>query len=431
MMFVRTRVFVSFALIAATQGLVKRSVAAPALTTIQDVLYKADGNRFNGTATITWKSFEAADTSAITMQSMTVNIVDGQFRVQLVPNVDAIPLAYYTVRFASDGRIQFDETWRVPASTTALRLRDVRVATPAQIGQDTAPPVQMEDVVGLVADLNARPLRGPGFLPGRAAVIGESGAIEAATGDPADCVRVDGTSGPCGSGGGSNVSFVDNENPAGAVDGANTVFTLASAPAPAGSLALYRNGMYQKPGQDYGLEDRTVTFVAGATPQPGDTVLASYRLHRETPATALAEVLCSNVGGATSSASPASLGACVIAAGTLNPGDRVEVQFDFLHQGTASAFTFEVHWGATVMVRRAASAGDALVTGRGEAAVTGTAVVMSAQTWGTVLPLGTDVATAEASGGGEVVIDFLGSLATESADSLALSHYTVVRYPAI
>jgi hypothetical protein len=432
MMFVRTRVWIPYALLAAGLGLVEGLVAAPPLTTIQDVLYKADGTRFNGAAAITWKSFEAADSSAITMHSITVKIVDGQFRVQLVPNANSTPQTYYAVRFTSDGKIQFDETWSVPNSVKTLRLRDVRVAVPLAPGQETAPgPIQMEDVVGLVADLNARPLRGPGYLPGRAAVIGESGAVEAATGSPADCVRVDGTSGPCGSGGVLNLSFVDNENPAGAVDGANNAFTLAAAPAPAASLALYRNGMFQKPEQDYTLAERVITFVTEAIPQPGDTVLASYRLQRETLMAAGPEVLCSSEGTLTSSTAPSSLGSCAIGAGTLNAGDRVEVQFDFLHQGATAAFTFEVRWGSTTMVQRTAGAGDALVTGRGEAAVTGGGTQISVQTWGTVLPLGAGVAEAADAPGGQLVIDFLGNLEAAGGDSVKLRHYTVIRYPAI
>jgi len=39
------------------------SLAAPVLTTIQDVLYKADGAPFNGTLTISWNSFQSADVS--------------------------------------------------------------------------------------------------------------------------------------------------------------------------------------------------------------------------------------------------------------------------------------------------------------------------------------------------------------------------------
>lgn len=51
------------------------------------------------------------------------------------------------------------------------------------------------DVAGLVTDLAARPLKGPGFAPSRAAVINSSGAIDAAAGNAANCVLVDGTSG--------------------------------------------------------------------------------------------------------------------------------------------------------------------------------------------------------------------------------------------
>ena len=45
------------------------AAAAPTLTTIQDVLYKADGTRFNGTLSISWSSFQAADNSDIVMQT--------------------------------------------------------------------------------------------------------------------------------------------------------------------------------------------------------------------------------------------------------------------------------------------------------------------------------------------------------------------------
>jgi hypothetical protein len=158
-MFVRRREFISRIVLAAGLVAPAKAPAAPPLITIQDVLYKADGTRFNGSATISWSSFEAADTSNITKHALTVSIVDGQFRVQLVPNADAIPAAYYSVRFVSDGKIQFDETWRVPADTQVVRLRDVRVAAPASEEQQGTGPIQIEDVVGLVADLSARPLR--------------------------------------------------------------------------------------------------------------------------------------------------------------------------------------------------------------------------------------------------------------------------------
>ena len=55
-------------------------------------------------------------------------------------------------------------------------------------------------------ELTLRPRQGIIFLPSRAAVIGATGELESASGDPEDCIRVDGSSGPCGvSGGGSAV----------------------------------------------------------------------------------------------------------------------------------------------------------------------------------------------------------------------------------
>ncbi len=50
------------------------------------------------------------------------------------------------------------------------------------------------DVEGLVTALDLRPLKGPGFVPSRAAVINSSGAIDAAVGNGGDCVLVDGSS---------------------------------------------------------------------------------------------------------------------------------------------------------------------------------------------------------------------------------------------
>src|SRR3954451_21036429 len=92
------------------------SWATPPLTTIQDVLYKADGTRFNGSLTISWTSFEAIDRSVIAQQTTTVNVAYGNFQVHLVPTTTATPASFYTVAYQSDGRSQFQETWAVPSS---------------------------------------------------------------------------------------------------------------------------------------------------------------------------------------------------------------------------------------------------------------------------------------------------------------------------
>jgi hypothetical protein len=76
----------------------------------------------------------------------------------------------------------------------------------------------------------------------------------------------------------SGVAFIDTETPAGTMDGVNASFTLAQVPNPAGSLAVYRNGMRMKSGLDYTIGANAITFGTGYQPQPGDTLVCSYRV---------------------------------------------------------------------------------------------------------------------------------------------------------
>lgn len=261
------------------------ALAAPPLTTIKDTLYKADGSPFEGILMINWKSFEAPDTSNIPTNSLSAQVVRGNLLVRLVPTTTSPKPAYYSVRYVSDGSIQFSEIWSVPPSAQPLRIRDVRIEWPPATGATQPPPtepppvlenIQIDDVQGLRQELDARPTKGLSYLPSRVAVIGPTGELEAAAGELSDCVRVDGSTGPCGASAGAG--FVDGEQPQGAVDGLNRSFTLAGTPAPPASLLLYRNGVLQKQGVDYTLVGNAIDFVAAATPQPGDLLLASYRV---------------------------------------------------------------------------------------------------------------------------------------------------------
>jgi len=260
--------------------------AIPPLTTVQDTLYKADGARFNGVAYIEWKSFQASDASAIASSSVLIPITDGALRVRLVPTSNASAGAHYFVRYHADGRVQFTETWNVPPSTTPLAVAAVRVAHGASTGGVITPPagLTLGDIAGLNDELAARPVKGFTFTTNRVVMTGSTGALESVLGNLSDCIHVDGTTGPCGSGSGSSGSgpgFVDQEMPAGAANGSNTVFTLAQAPSPATSLELYRNGVLQRSGIDYTLSGLTISFGVQSTPQTGDLLTASYRLASE------------------------------------------------------------------------------------------------------------------------------------------------------
>lgn len=415
------------------------ALAQPPLTTIQDTLYKADGTPFNGFLVISWNSFQADNQANIVSQSITVKVVDGYFRVQLVPTADANPPSSYTVTYNSDGRVQFQETWVVGTSTTPLTIADVRVSTtsvpsttptgsPTQAPSQT--PIPESSVTGLTNDLSLRPMKGTGFSPG-VAIIDSTGAIDAVVGNPSDCVFVNGTSGPCG---GANPTYSDGEAPGGTIDGNNTTFTLANVPNPAASLALFRNGMAQQASVDYTLTGSTIQFQTGAVPQPGDTLLAWYRMPPASgsaaPQTATApQVICSRAGTSTSSASFVSLGACTISANVLQPGDRVEIHFDLAHTGTASGFEYQVVWGATTLTDRVATASEVMVAGEGEAGLYSGGAQLRAESWGTVLAFGASAGNATDNVAPGLTINFQAKLSQAASDTIALVNFTVVRDP--
>ena len=263
------------------------SFGAPPLTTVQDILYNADGTRFNGIATITWASFQAVDSSNIPANSITLQVVNGLLRVELVPTTNALSPASYTVVYNSTGSAQSTETWAIPPSNVPVRVRDVRIAggpgTTIGGGGTTGVlnSVSINDVTGLSAALALRPIIGSGFAPSRSAVIDTTGALEAAVGNASDCLHVDGTSAPCATGGStvsSGTVFVDAEVSAGSLNGVNGSFQLGNTPSPASSLSLYRNGLLMKPGTDFTLNGNQVVFASNALPQAGDIMVASYRM---------------------------------------------------------------------------------------------------------------------------------------------------------
>jgi hypothetical protein len=75
----------------------------------------------------------------------------------------------------------------------------------------------------------------------------------------------------------STLNYSDGEVPAGTIDGSNVTFRVAQPPFPQLSLQLAKNGDILQAGDDYELVGNTITFINGALPSPGDTLLAFYR----------------------------------------------------------------------------------------------------------------------------------------------------------
>jgi len=412
------------------------------LTTIQDTLFKADGTRFNGTLTIQWSTFDAVNIGTIDQQSTTVVVVNGNLDVQLAPNATAPPPANaYTVMYQSDGLNQFTETWAVPVSAVPLKVAQVRVAaqTISGLGTGTAAtgtpvPIAESSVVNLIADLAQRPLKGVGYGASAVAYVDDNGMIETAVGDPGNCVFVDGTTGPCG-----QPTYADAETPGGTMDGVNNMFTLANTPL-GSSLMLFLNGLYTTANLDYTLTGSTIQFAAGATPQPGDTLTASYRVDTSAGGnivsdtspggviqTTAAQVICSTAGTSTTAAAWTSLGGCTIPVAGLLSGDRIEVRATFAHSGTATGFSFQVNWGNTAILSRTGGALDSGAVGRADAAITAAGAQVSIESWGSVLPLQVGILNAPAQAG--VAVVFLGELSQAGSDSVTLTNFTVLRYP--
>ena len=117
-----------------------------------------------------------------------------------------------------------------------------------------------------------------GYLPNKAVRTDGAGRFATVIGSDTDCVLVNGSSAPCGSGGGGGtvITFVDGETPSGTVNSSNQTFVLAYMPV-SGSVHLYRNGLRMKLAVDYTIAGATITFISSSTPQTGDVVLVDYR----------------------------------------------------------------------------------------------------------------------------------------------------------
>ena len=112
---------------------------------------------------------------------------------------------YLAVYYQADSVIR-SEIWHTPDWPYPQRIRDLRaeaeptlLSRPPMAGDVGAPTIPISSVIGLDVELGARALKGPGYAAGRVAMTNGGGALESVIGSPADCVRVDGSSGPCGS----------------------------------------------------------------------------------------------------------------------------------------------------------------------------------------------------------------------------------------
>src|ERR1700692_3565340 len=91
----------------------------PALTTVADTVYRADGTPASGTVLISWPSFQTAEGDPVAAGNLSVTIgLLGAVTVQLVPNAGASPVGtYYVVVYQLDDGTVRKEYWSVPSTS--------------------------------------------------------------------------------------------------------------------------------------------------------------------------------------------------------------------------------------------------------------------------------------------------------------------------
>jgi hypothetical protein len=123
------------------------------------------------------------------------------------------------------------------------------------------------------------------------------------------------------------------------------------------------------------------------------------------------------------------LGSCTIPAGFLKPGDRVDIRFDYSHEGTGVGFTFDVRWGGTTVATRAAAAGESAAGGYANAAVHTSGAQWRQESWGAALAVAASAGAASDSLAAPITVAFLGRMAAATAETVTLRGFSVIRYP--
>ena len=141
------------------------------------------------------------------------------------------------------------------------------------------------------------------------------------------------------------------------------------------------------------------------------------------------QVVCSAVGGSTPAIASTRLGTCTLPAGLLGAGDRLEIDFQFSHTGSTSAFSGEVRVGSTSAFLRAAVSSEPLLLGHVSFGIASGSQIWSTQSWGSALNLATSAGQSTEDTTQNLTVDFRGLLASGTSDVLALKNFSVVRYP--
>ena len=256
---------------------------AQSTSIITDTVKNADGSPFNGTVVITWTGGSASVSGGPVPYSTSVKIYNGALLVALVPTV-AYSAYYLAVFNSSDGKTSWVENWQVGPSSSPLTLAQVRTSLPTTPTDPGASTIAMNQVTGLNSYLNALSTSfstvSSTIGSMNSTVVGLNNSVSTLT-DRVNTIQAS-VSNP------SSGTAVEGEVPTGAINGANSIFTIATTPTTASSVMVFRNGILQSLNSDYSLTGKTINFATGSLPQTGDNLQVSYRIG--TPAQSVAFV---------------------------------------------------------------------------------------------------------------------------------------------
>jgi hypothetical protein len=206
---------------------------------INDTVSLADGTPWRGYVEISWPAFTTSSGTAVARGSRVVYVGSGSLAVTLYPNEGGAPTVAYTASFrGQSARDTWTETWSLAVSPSVTTLGAVRRSStlkfyPSQIiatglapgqlwlwngsawvaaypasaasvawGSITGDPSAQADLAALFAAKMAA-------IAGSGALRVQAGVPSLVPGSPTDCVKVDGSSGACGTGPGGSGAFVD------------------------------------------------------------------------------------------------------------------------------------------------------------------------------------------------------------------------------
>ncbi|HTR24659.1 MAG TPA: hypothetical protein VMI10_11800 [Terriglobales bacterium] len=144
----------------------------PALTTVSDTVYRADGTAAGGTALISWPSFQTAAGNVVAAGKQSITIgPGGALSAQLAPNAGATPVGtYYVVIFQLDDGTVRSEYWSVP-TTSPVTIAAVRITPGTGLANTVATRQYVDQAVanvgsGSYVSKAGDTMTGPLTLPG-------------------------------------------------------------------------------------------------------------------------------------------------------------------------------------------------------------------------------------------------------------------------